>query len=791
VFRRIFDKHFYARIAPWTVLAAVLSVPLLIYGVRGALQGGNNDVRQWLPGGFRETQEYDEFLAHFGSEEMAVVSWAGCTLDDDRLDRLAAGLAPFVDSPSSTESHSTENTGRPTPLFKRVLTTRQAIEDMTAEPGNVPPAEAVRRLSGLLIGPDGKTAAMVVMVNQAGAADRKTALELVYAEAERAGVPRDELHLAGPTVDSVALDSESQRSRYLLAAISFAVALALAWRCLRQARLIAMVFATALLCSAANVALLYFLGGTMTLLMGMMPTLIYLIGLSGSVHLVNYYRDAVRDGRLDDAPLLALKAAWLPCLLSAATTAVGLGSLATSEVLPVRSFGLYSAIGVLLTLPILYLFLPSLLHLFPVKACGAPTESHTATATGQGWADKLVTWLTAWHPWVVGVAVAVMIWTGLGVARLDTSVKLLNLFSPESRIIQDYTWMERHLGPMVPVEVVLHFDQESRLTMLERMEIVSHVEEKLNGIDKVGGTMSAVTFAPSLPVAGGAGQTTKRVMLSRRLERHRDHFAAMRYLAPVNDGELWRISARVEALNSLDYGHFVNDLKAQVQPVLNEVEAGGKGRVEATYTGLVPLVYKAQRTLLGDLSSSFVSAFALIGIMMMGLLRSVRAGLISMIPNVLPAIVMFGLMGLSATLCDIGSMMTAGTAMGIAVDDTVHFLSWFRRGTTQGMSRLEAIRWAYGQCASAMIQSTVICGLGLLAFAFSSFVPTARFAWLMAAMLGVGLVADMILLPALLAGPLGKYFMPKNAESPAPVPARDVRDSEFEMPRPALEPAAG
>jgi hypothetical protein len=121
-------------------------------------------------------------------------------------------------------------------------------------------------------------------------------------------------------------------------------------------------------------------------------------------------------------------------------------------------------------------------------------------------------------------------------------------------------------------------------------------------------------------------------------------------------------------------------------------------------------------------------------------------------------------------------------------------LSWFRRGIAEGKSRLEAIRWSYRQCASAMIQSAIICGLGLIVFALSSFVPTARFAWLMTAMLGVGLIGDMILLPALLAGPLGKYFMPKNAESPVPVPTLDAQDFEFEeseMPRPALELATG
>jgi predicted RND superfamily exporter protein len=362
------------------------------------------------------------------------------------------------------------------------------------------------------------------------------------------------------------------------------------------------------------------------------------------------------------------------------------------------------------------------------------------------------------------------------------SVKLLNLFSPQSRIIQDYAWLERHLGPMVPIEVVVRFDHDNPLTMIERMQFVDRVEQKLDALDKVGGTMSAATFAPPLPTGGDAGQTTRRVVFGRRLEQKRPHFESLNYLRTTEEGELWRISARVEALNSLDYGQFVDDMKQEVGPMLAEAEAAGRGRIEAVYTGIVPLVYKAQRTLLEDLLSSFMTSFVLIGAMMALMLRGLRAGLVSMLPNILPATVAFGAMGLSGTLCDIGSMMTAGAAMGIAVDDTVHFLTWFRRGLSRGLSRMEAIKDAYTQCATAMIQMTIVCGMGILAFGFSSFVPTSRFAWLMATMLGLGLLGDLILLPAILAGPLGRYFTPPGGK-PAAEPAATAESS--------AEPAPG
>ncbi|MCA9198260.1 MAG: MMPL family transporter, partial [Planctomycetales bacterium] len=180
--------------------------------------------------------------------------------------------------------------------------------------------------------------------------------------------------------------------------------------------------------------------------------------------------------------------------------------------------------------------------------------------------------------------------------------------------------------------------------------------------------------------------------------------------------------------------------------------------VSTVYTGLVPIVYKAQRTLLQSLIESTGWAFVMIAVVMMFLLRSIRAGLISMIPNVFPVICIFGTMGWSGILVDIGSMMTAGVAMGVAVDDTIHFLTWFRRGLDKGLDRIESIKLAYRRVAMSMTQTTAIGGLGLSIFAFSTFTPTQRFGMLMLSLLAAALVGDLIFLPALLASPLGRVF---------------------------------
>jgi hypothetical protein len=201
--------------------------------------------------------------------------------------------------------------------------------------------------------------------------------------------------------------------------------------------------------------------------------------------------------------------------------------------------------------------------------------------------------------------------------------------------------------------------------------------------------------------------------------------------------------------------------------------------VQVIYTGVVPVVYKAQRTLMDSLVSSTNWAFLAISICMMFLLRrgplrpwnllNVRAGMVSMLPNVFPLIMVFGTLGYLGVEIDIGSMMTASIAIGVAVDDTIHYLEWFRNGMKLGLTRHQAIANALQNCGSAMFQTMLIGGLGLSVFAFSTFTPTQRFGMMMLTMLAVGLVGDLIWLPALLAGPLGKYFEPIDSRPSSPL----------------------
>jgi predicted RND superfamily exporter protein len=188
----------------------------------------------------------------------------------------------------------------------------------------------------------------------------------------------------------------------------------------------------------------------------------------------------------------------------------------------------------------------------------------------------------------------------------------------------------------------------------------------------------------------------------------------------------------------------------------------GPAGIAAVYTGVVPIVYKAQRALLDSLIQSSFWSFITITPLMMFVSRSISAGAIAMLPNILPILVIFGGMGWFGFPVDIGSMMAASIALGVAVDDTIHFMTWFRDDLDRTHDRNAALLTAYRRCATPTTQAALVNGLGLSVFATSTFMPTLKFGWLMLVILFAGLIAELVLTPALIASPLGRFFKPRK-----------------------------
>jgi len=847
-------------------------------------------------------------------------------------------------------------------------------------------------------------------------------------------IDKSDFHMGGPPVDNVAIDEEGTNTLVRLAGLSLIIGMSLAYLSFGSIRVACMLFFVGGVAAIASLSYVWFAGQTMDAILMTMPSLVYVMGLSSAVHIVNYYRDACHEYGSRRAVEIAVKHSWFPCLLASFTTALGLISLTTSNLRPIYKFGLFSAIATMVTVVLLFTFLPSALTIWKPGYERLPKNQPQnqrkgmGAAVGRTW-EIIGNWIVGHYGIVVTVCLGIMLFFAVGLTKIKTTVQLLKLFDSDAKILHDYRWMEQNLGELVPAELVVCVDSnvqrepyvkrvsdeqktaalaklppgsdpktvddliieydrkvlDLKYSMLERVELSARVRRQLEkffgpeGLAIVGSGMSTDVFTPLYRIDSQLDSLVRK-QFSASLFAKKDDMLAQDYLAeaghrllpfaqreedattPDKMGrEMWRISIRLAALNNVDYGQFVNDLKRVVEPILSayrfrteilqklqqkQLDAGLEkstmlvlGRnpdardnsiakelksgasidrlvdqtfifsdtlqdllenrgiadklkkdkpnprsfyvwldpaisgtsdpsltaeelakrvayfqpenfakviksfdctvlieddplfdpkflaehantfvdardhkfvvdpktnlpvageltamerkktgedvsIATIYTGIVPIVYKAQRALLQSLIQSIGLAFVMISFVMMVLLRdwdspirptnllNIRGGLVAMIPNVFPVVIVFGFMGHLGIEVDIGSMMTASVAMGVAVDDTIHFLNWYRLELNEGRSRVAAIKEAYNRVATAMTQTTLIGGLGLAAFSLSTFTPTQRFGVLMLFLLLMALVGDLILLPAILASPLGKFFgkqkSTENHSAPAP-----------------------
>jgi predicted RND superfamily exporter protein len=842
-------KQLFVRRAFLIILVFVFVLPIMTRGARKALRSNDNNVQDWLPKEYEETQDFAWFRDHFDNETFVLVTWKGCTIDDPRLELFERKIIP--------NPHDLPADAR----FKHLESTKTVVERLISPPLNLSEEEANNRLRGMFVGPDNKQACCVLTLTEFGKQDLRATLDRIYHVCEQEmGLPHERVKLGGPPVDNVAISTEGERTLMRLFIPAGIVGISLAYWCLRSVRLTTMVFGTGIYAAAVCLAMVWYSGNSMNAILLTLPAVVYVAGVSGAIHFANYYRDAVIEDGVENAPASAVKHAWLACGLSAGTTAAGLFSLYTSELVPIRMFGLFSALGVLASLALLFLFLPAWMQVWPMKQ-GSLLDGNAPKKEDLGLPQRwrnLLGGILDHHRSVLAGLLLLMMFCGYGLTQINTSIKLTKLFSSGAEIIQNYGWLEENLGPLVPMEVVVKIDNsKSQTTFLERLELIDRIQHRMESINGIGNTMSLVTYAPSLVIKRAGpfiSKNTMRNILNKKLEDHREEYLQSDFLAVDGDVELYRITARVGALNDIDYGEFKNDIQNAVEPVLAEerlrlasvAEKGtrrakrpAKGEVRAAsfeiahialaeadiaaespaitapaelppetdatdaalgpqasndygmnavYTGLVPVVYKAQRSMLNGLAWNFLTDLLTISVVMMIVFRDAAAGLILLIPSVFPLVIVFGLMGWCGVLIDVGTIMTPTVALGVSVDDVVHFLIWYRRGLSEGRSRRDAVMLAYEGCARAMYQSWSVLGLGLAVFALSTFVPTQRFGAMMFLLLTCALVGNMVLLPVILRGPMGALFLWKLrrdvARHPEKYPIGETFPNDLDPPQP-------
>ena len=477
------------------------------------------------------------------------------------------------------------------------------------------------------------------------------------------------------------------------------------------------------------------------------PTIVLMIVVANCVHLLVALQQSLRAGSSKhDAIVESIASNLHPVFLASLTTALGFLSMNFSEVPPYRHLGDFVAFGIVASFILSVTFLPALLSLLPIRAAkdrrglrGPRMNLLADFALRRG---KVLSW-----GWLVIVIAMV-----LAIPRNELNDVLVHFFDESTEFRQDTDFMDERLSGNTLLEYSLEAPAEGGVTDPLFLTEVSNFADWYREQPPVRhASVITDTFKQLNKSMHGDDPAAYRIPESRELAAQYLLLYELSLPQGLNlnnqidrSRSATRVTISAETLHSRD----VLELNARAEAWLKENAPQVAG---VNSTGPAALfAYLGQRNIRAMLVGTVVVLLAISAILLFAL-RSLRLGLVSIVPNLLPALLGFGVWGLTVGQVGLSLSVVAAMTIGIVVDDTVHFLSKYRRARHEyGHGPEEAVRYAFDTAGHALFTTTVVLVAGFLIFAFSPFVPTAQVGVLVAMIIAFALIADLSLLPALL-----------------------------------------
>ncbi|MCA9054336.1 MAG: MMPL family transporter [Planctomycetaceae bacterium] len=645
-FFRLYSRHLLA--------TALLVLPWL--AVQSDSLPANNNLETWLPAESSVREAYQGFTQEFGAEELILVGLVDRAADDPLVEAVAGRLERLPGI--------------------RQCWTPQRLQKIISDLG-VPANEASTRLSGLTTSTDQRLTGIIALLSEEGVRDRSATVADVRAELGYCRVGEDEVLLSGAPVVVAELDRlGSTRANKVFFLSSFVISAILLFYILRDIRLALGVVAITLWGVLATNTTVKLLGGEMNFILSALPVMVLVFTLSVAVHYLHYYRSSLHR---PDPVGEALRKAARPCFWATLTTVIGLLSLMVSDITPVRQFGWAAACGAIVSMLTALLFTPALVSIWPTTNTGHGPNYARLARLGNSI-------ITHRRRLIVGLTAATVI-TAIGLPRLHSKIDPVEFLPKGSVVVRDLLRIEKDLTPIESIEAVVDFGVRD-LPFIEKLQEVRSIEAEIAAQPGVRHTISLATFFPE--------QMPDNTLEAMRILGRASSQAGQNDFVSAGQ-RFWRISARVSG--SPDEKYLIYSGLQQLCD-----------RHPVHFTGLAPLLVHAQRTIFQGFWESFATAFLIITAVMMVSLRSIKLALLAMIPNVTPITIVFGILGWLKLPVDIGMMMTASIALGIAVDGTFHFVMAYRRSHREHVHSPRAARHALFHTGAPIFQAALKIG---------------------------------------------------------------------------------
>jgi predicted RND superfamily exporter protein len=688
---------------------------------------------------------YDRFRATFGSDEDLLLALrhpqlltpAGLELVRELTRRVAAmpGVGAVYSLTNAQQIVAGADGAETAPLLPAPFAAASAAAALDRNPD----------FTGLFISADRETAGLLVEIeDRGGDHDYRTALihalRQLAAQTTRDGIS---LHLTGVAAQKADVSEYIEHDKRWLMPLSVAVLAAVLAVFFRRLLGVVLPLAVTGITVAATLAVYGLAGYELNAITALLPPVLMVLSLAVSVHVIQGWIEAPPGDDGVARICAVVRRVRFPCFFCAVTTALGFGSLMTSPMPAVQQFGLFAAIGVLLSFAVGITLVPVGLSFLTPPPSPQAVPHHPWFARVLRWSAEQAM-RRPWRVLAVFAALTALALGGLPFVRNNTD--LVRFLKSDAPLFRDTMFIDAHLTGANTLDFVVTRRDGAPLTAAADLRRLGALEQAILDRPLVTGVTSMLAAVRQVQRAQSGGEA---LVLPPDDEASGDVFdlldaaADQRLLRKLvaADFTAARLNVRIHAVGTAEVSSLAAAIRADGRRLL------GDG-YQVQPTGAFFRIAEDSNDLVRAQIASFGSAIALVFLAIGVLFRSWRMVLVSVIPNVMPIIWTGGLMGAFGIDLSTGTTMIASAVIGLVVDDTIHYLDGFQRAYRGDPAA--AVWETTTGVGTALLMNNVLLVLGFWVGCFGSFKPTIYFSLFSGVTLLTALVCDLLVTPACL-----------------------------------------
>ncbi len=622
-----------------------------------------------------------------------------------------------------------------------------------------------------------------------------TIREMVQAK-KATGVP-EEFHIAGRGAMQVTVPEDGRRDMATFMPLALVIILGMLYCTYRSLRGVLLPLAVVVASVIWTLGIMAAAGLPMYFITTMMPVVLMAVGVADGIHILSRYYDELLEHpeiSSSEAVIAAMREMWQPVIFTSLTTAAGFLSFLTAALVPIRSFGLFTAIGVLAAMVFSLTFFPAMLSLLPPKVSrGLRNQmSRSGDLAATGWAAQILSRLgrgVARRPLVVWVPAVLVIGACLiGAQRIVVDTSFVKMLDPHSPVrIADEVLRDKFQGTL-PVYVAIEGHSPDLLKDPLLLDKLDRLQAEVEQDPAVGGSLSLAEYVkrmhrimnedrPEMEVIPASQDLVAQYLLLYSFSGDPDDFDEIVdydyqhanvsvFLRSDSTQDIQRVVQIIQDFAVREFGRLApNEAQADtfhdpvfvrfgrwltgIPPTLLGWETNSGFRIGFAGNGY--LTTRMSELLITGQLSSLVTSLGAVFLLTAFMFRSWIAGLVNVIPISLVMIFSFGLLGLLNIPLEMGKSLTASMVIGIGIDYTIHFLNKYRIKVQDGLTDPEQITVAtMATSGKAIFFNAVVVIGGFLVFLTSKFGPNFYLGAMLALNMGACLLVSMTVLPAIL-----------------------------------------